>query len=180
MPSSNIDKRSLKPLLAKVGLRPIRFHDLRHTCAPLMLSQGVNPKFAQERLGHATISTTIQKYKTTSAAVSSSANRQRHATAKVGQRLRHPPTHSSTDRSPRRPTADQAARTKWSARSPFESNAGATPARVRTLPPCPLRSSSLDRKDARQDARAEARCRHPSVRRPEVAGYRCGLPGRSR
>ena len=53
-------------------------------------------------------------------------------------------------------------------------------ARVRTLTSRPLRSSSLDRKDARQDARAEARCRHPSVRRPEVAGYRCGLPGRSR
>ena len=39
---------------------------------------------------------------------------------------------------------------------------------------------SLDCKDARQDARAEARCRHPSVRRPEVAGYRCDLPGLSR
>src|SRR5215207_787161 len=52
--------------------------------------------------------------------------------------------------------------------------------RVRTLPSRPLQSSSLDRKDARQDARAEARCRHPSVRRPEVAGYRYGLSGLSR
>jgi len=43
MHPSNIDKRSVKPLLIKARLRPIRFHDLRHTCATLMLSQGVNP-----------------------------------------------------------------------------------------------------------------------------------------
>jgi integrase len=33
-----------------------RFHDLRHTCATLLLRQGVNPKFVQELLGHADIS----------------------------------------------------------------------------------------------------------------------------
>jgi integrase len=59
---SNIDRRNFKPLLANAGLRSIRFHDLRHTCATLMLSQGVNPKIAQERLGHSTISQTMDTY----------------------------------------------------------------------------------------------------------------------
>ena len=56
--------RSFKPLLSKAGLPNIRFHDLRHTCATLLLSKGVHAKFVQELLGHATISTTIRKYKT--------------------------------------------------------------------------------------------------------------------
>jgi integrase len=37
---SNIDRRSFKPLLEKAGLPDIRFHDLRHTCATVLLSQG--------------------------------------------------------------------------------------------------------------------------------------------
>jgi integrase len=78
-----------KKLLKRAELpERTRFHDLRHTCATLLLSQGVHPKFVQELLGHSTISTTIQKYKTASAADSRSANRDRHATARVGQRLR--------------------------------------------------------------------------------------------
>ena len=40
----------------------IRFHDLRHTCATLLLRQGVNPKFVQELLGHADISLTLNTY----------------------------------------------------------------------------------------------------------------------
>ena len=48
---SNIDRRSFKPLLEKAGLPNIRFHDLRHTCATVLLSQSVNPKFVQELLG---------------------------------------------------------------------------------------------------------------------------------
>jgi integrase len=39
-----------------------RFHDLRHTCATLLLSQGVHPKFVQELLGHSTISQTMDTY----------------------------------------------------------------------------------------------------------------------
>jgi integrase len=59
---SNIDRRSFKPLLEKAGLSDIRFHDLRHTCATVLLSQGVNPKFVQELLGHADIKLTLGTY----------------------------------------------------------------------------------------------------------------------
>ncbi|WJQ84601.1 tyrosine-type recombinase/integrase [Brevibacillus brevis] len=40
----------------------IRFHDLRHTYATLLLVQGVNPKVASGRLGHATIKITLDTY----------------------------------------------------------------------------------------------------------------------
>lgn len=37
-------------------------HNLRHTCASLLLSQGVHPKLVQELLGHADITTTLNTY----------------------------------------------------------------------------------------------------------------------
>jgi integrase len=40
----------------------VRFHDLRHTHATQLLSMGVHPKVAQERLGHSTITTTLDIY----------------------------------------------------------------------------------------------------------------------
>jgi integrase len=54
--------RAFKDLLNRAGLPEIRFHDLRHTCATLLLRQGVNPKFVQELLGHADISLTLNVY----------------------------------------------------------------------------------------------------------------------
>ncbi len=39
-----------------------RFHDLRHTCATLLLGKSVHPKIVQELLGHATISITLDTY----------------------------------------------------------------------------------------------------------------------
>jgi integrase len=51
-----------KPLLINAGLPDIRFHDLRHTSATLLLSQGVHPKVVQERLGHSQISITLDTY----------------------------------------------------------------------------------------------------------------------
>ena len=59
---SNIDRRSFKPLLEKAGLPDMRFHDLRHTCATVLLSEGVNAKFVQELLGHADIKLTLGTY----------------------------------------------------------------------------------------------------------------------
>lgn len=45
-----------------VGLPRIRLHDLRHTNASLMLSAGVPAKVASERLGHSSISITLDTY----------------------------------------------------------------------------------------------------------------------
>ncbi len=59
---SNLLRRSFKPLLRRAGLPDIRFHDLRHTSATLLLSAGVHPKVVQERLGHSTISLTLDTY----------------------------------------------------------------------------------------------------------------------
>lgn len=59
---SNLRQRNFAPLLKKAGLPHIRFHDLRHTCATLLLSKGVHPKFVQELLGHATIAITLDTY----------------------------------------------------------------------------------------------------------------------
>ena len=54
--------RRFKPLLERAGLPQIRFHDLRHTCATLLLSKNVNPKIVSEMLGHATIAITLDTY----------------------------------------------------------------------------------------------------------------------
>jgi len=51
-----------KRLIATSGVRAIRFHDMRHTCATLALTQGVHPKVVQERLGHANIAMTLDRY----------------------------------------------------------------------------------------------------------------------
>jgi integrase len=58
----NLVKRSFKPLLAVAGLPDVRFHDLRHTAATLLLSRGVHPKVVSEMLGHADISITLRVY----------------------------------------------------------------------------------------------------------------------
>ena len=57
-----ITTHRFKPLLKQTGLPQIRFHDLRHTCATLLLSKNVNPKVVSEMLGHATIAITLDTY----------------------------------------------------------------------------------------------------------------------
>jgi len=59
---SNLRNRSLKPLLQRAGLPKIRFHDLRHTCATLLLSKNINPKIVSEMLGHSSIAITLDTY----------------------------------------------------------------------------------------------------------------------
>jgi integrase len=54
--------RNFKTILRQAELPEIRFHDLRHTAATLMLPQGINPKVVQERLGHADITLTLNTY----------------------------------------------------------------------------------------------------------------------
>ncbi len=61
-----MDTRSLtrhfKKALEKAGLPPKRFHDLRHTCASLLLAQDVHPRVVMEILGHSQISLTMDTY----------------------------------------------------------------------------------------------------------------------
>ncbi len=59
---STIVVKAYKRSLKAAGLPEIRFHDLRHTAATLMLQQGINPKIVQERLGHSDISLTLNTY----------------------------------------------------------------------------------------------------------------------
>ena len=59
----NLLHRSFKPLLENAGLpHSVRFHDLRHTCATLLLGKGVHPKLVQELLGHSKVSITLDTY----------------------------------------------------------------------------------------------------------------------
>ena len=59
----NLLNRSFKPLLRRAGLpHSVRFHDLRHTCATLLLGMGVHPKVVQELLGHSNVSITLDTY----------------------------------------------------------------------------------------------------------------------
>src|SRR5215213_739164 len=62
MSAKNMTARSFKPLLKRAGLPDIRFHDLRHTFATLMLQNGEHPKVVQEMLGHAMIAITLDTY----------------------------------------------------------------------------------------------------------------------
>lgn len=54
--------RDFKAILKQANLPDIRFHDLRHTAATLMLQQDVHPKVVQERLGHSDIALTLNTY----------------------------------------------------------------------------------------------------------------------
>lgn len=54
--------KKFKQAITKAGLPDIRFHDLRHTSATLLLSANVHPKVVQERLGHSSITLTMDTY----------------------------------------------------------------------------------------------------------------------
>jgi integrase len=54
--------RSFRPILIKAGLSIIRFHDLRHSAASLLLSMNIHAKVVSEILGHSQISLTLDTY----------------------------------------------------------------------------------------------------------------------
>ena len=58
----NFATASFKPLLKRAALPDIRFQDLGHTCATLLLSRGHHPKLVQELLGHASVALTLDRY----------------------------------------------------------------------------------------------------------------------
>ncbi len=55
-------RKAFHELLERAGLPRIRFHDLRHACASLMLAQHVHPRVVMEILGHNNISMTMDLY----------------------------------------------------------------------------------------------------------------------
>jgi len=58
----NLLRRHFYPALRRAGLRRIRFHDLRHTYASILIAQGENIKFIQNQLGHGSIQVTLDRY----------------------------------------------------------------------------------------------------------------------
>jgi integrase len=54
--------RHFKPALKEAKIKPIRFHDMRHTFTSLLIDQNENPKYIQEQLGHSTIQMTFDIY----------------------------------------------------------------------------------------------------------------------
>jgi integrase len=59
---NNFRRRVLLPAAEASGLSPLRFHDLRHTAAGLMIAQNVHLKVIQSRLGHSSITVTMDTY----------------------------------------------------------------------------------------------------------------------
>jgi integrase len=54
--------RTFEHLVQQSGVRRIRLHDLRHTCASLLLAQGVPPRVVMDVLGHSQLSITMDLY----------------------------------------------------------------------------------------------------------------------
>jgi integrase len=55
-------RRAFNSVLKQAGLPHMRFHDLRHSAATILLSRGTHPKVVQEILGHSQIAMTLDVY----------------------------------------------------------------------------------------------------------------------
>jgi integrase len=58
----NFMARVFRPAVRRADLAPLRFHDLRHTYAALMVAAGAHPKLLQAQLGHSSINVTLNTY----------------------------------------------------------------------------------------------------------------------
>jgi integrase len=58
----NFMSRVFRPAVRRSDLAPLRFHDLRHTYAALMIAAGAHPKLLQAQLGHTSINVTLNTY----------------------------------------------------------------------------------------------------------------------
>ena len=58
----NLRERVFYRLLKAAGLRQVRFHDLRHTFASLLLQQGESPVYVKDQMGHSSIQVTVDLY----------------------------------------------------------------------------------------------------------------------
>jgi integrase len=79
--ATDLLQRRFFPLLKQAGLPRIRFHDLRHTAATLLLLQGIHPKVVSEMLGHSQVGITLNLYSHVLP------NMQRHASAAMDRLL---------------------------------------------------------------------------------------------
>jgi integrase len=60
---SNFRNRIWRPAVASSGVpQTLRFHDLRHTAVALAIAQGAHPKAIQERMGHSSVTVTLDRY----------------------------------------------------------------------------------------------------------------------
>jgi len=73
--SQNLTQRHFHPLLQRLSLPKIRFHDLRHTAATLLLAEGIHPKIVSEMLGHTQVGITLDLYSHVTPAMHESATR---------------------------------------------------------------------------------------------------------
>jgi integrase len=62
----NFRRREWLPAVRRSVSEPMRFHDLRHTHAAMLIAQGEHPKVIQNRLGHSSIKITLDTYGTCS------------------------------------------------------------------------------------------------------------------
>jgi integrase len=62
MDAANFVRREFRPALRRAAVPLVRFHDLRHTFASLLIAQGLAPKLISEQLGHASIAITMDRY----------------------------------------------------------------------------------------------------------------------
>ena len=58
----NFNRRVWRPALVASGVEHLRIHDLRHTCAALLIAEGAHPKVVQAHLGHSSIQVTMDRY----------------------------------------------------------------------------------------------------------------------
>jgi integrase len=59
----NLKRRHFRPILERAKLpQSFRLYDLRHSCATLLLAAGEHPKVVSERLGHASVTLTLDTY----------------------------------------------------------------------------------------------------------------------
>jgi integrase len=92
---SNIHQRHWKPFLKSAKLPDVSLYALRHTMATLLLLAGVNPKIVSERLGHSTVTLTLDTY-------SHVLPTMQHQAAEVLGKLLGPEAQPQTARKPRR------------------------------------------------------------------------------
>src|SRR5205814_100 len=60
----NVSRRALKPALARAGIAPLRWHDLRHTYASLLIASGANVAYLSRLMGHGAVDITLRVYTT--------------------------------------------------------------------------------------------------------------------